>query len=58
MFDRWRRPAPFVTEVIDQIPLSEVARVVEDYIDCDAEAVKAEKEADGTWTVTVTMRQE
>jgi len=57
MFDRWRQPAPLVTKIIDRIPLSEVARVVEDYIDCDAEAVKAEKEVDGSWTVTVTVRK-
>lgn len=55
MFDRWQRPAPLETLVLDQVPPSEVARVLKDFICDDARGVKAEKESDGTWTITVVI---
>jgi hypothetical protein len=51
-------PLPVFTEAIDQIPAADVARIVQDYIDSDAEVVKAEKDADGTWKVTAAVRQQ
>lgn len=58
MLARLLMPLPVFTEAIDQIPAADVARIVQDYIDSDAEVVKAEKDADGTWKVTAAVRQQ
>jgi hypothetical protein len=47
---------PVRMEVIDQIPPADVTRVVQDFMDSDAEEVKSERNEDDTWTVTATFR--
>jgi hypothetical protein len=46
------------TEIVDDVPSSAIEKVLQDYRDSGAIAVKAEPKPDGTWRVIATFDRE
>ena len=58
MSGRWPTSKSVREEVIDEVPDSELKRVMRDFEDAGAEDVRPELNRDGTWKVKALFRPE